>query len=330
MGFYGRRTMKINEIPRINSCFLPTPLEKLDNLSKIYKNDIFMKRDDLTGHCFGGNKERKLEFIMADAVKKKTTVIVTVGTLQSNHCRMTVSFSNKMGLKTELIAIEKEESEKNGNYLLCELMNATVHKVKVNEVEGKIKELMINLKNQGERPYFIEGGGHSVLGTLGYIHAVKELKKQTKEMKITPDYIVLPTGTGTTQAGLILGRDIFDYDVEIVGISIARKKERCINEITSIVKETEKYLDIKPKNNNLHVKIYDEYIGEGYGIPSEKSVNAVKLLAEKEGTVIDPIYNAKSMAGMLDLISKQEIRGTVIFLNTGGMPNVFSKKGVCK
>jgi len=321
--------MKINDVPRINSCFLPTPLERLNNVSHIYKKNIFMKRDDLTGHCFGGNKERKLEFIMADAIKQKATVIVTVGTINSNHSRMTSAFANKLGLKTEIIAIEKEkiQSKKEGNYFLCELMGIKIHKVKVNEVKYKTEELMNHLKNIGEKPYFIEGGGHTVLGTISYIKAIEEFKKQIKEMEISPDYIILPTGTGTTQAGLILGCRLFDFNVEIIGISIARNKQKCREEITSIIKKTESYLEIKHENYQADIKIFDGYIGSGYGIPTEESIKTVKMLAEKEGAIIDPIYNAKAMTGMLDLILKQKISGTIIYLNTGGVPNVFLKNG---
>jgi len=320
--------MKIKNIPKIDSCFLPTPIERLDSVSKIYKNEIFMKRDDLTGHCFGGNKERKLEFIIADALRKKATALVTVGTLQSNHCRMTAAFGNRVGLKTELILIfdgKDNAIPKEGNYLLSKLMSARIHVVTAHEVKDKIEEVLSNLQDNGEEPYFIEGGGHNVLGMLGYVHAVKELKSQTEEMGISPDYLVLPTGTGTTQAGLILGGRLFDYDVEVIGISVARGKERCVTEITNIIKQTEDYLDIDSKDYMQHIKVYDEYIGKGYGILTKESMEALKLMAEREGLMIDPIYNAKAVAGMFDLMSKGNLTGVVIYLNTGGLPALFER-----
>lgn len=324
------KIMRLGTIPRIFWANLPTPFERLNNISSQFKDTtIFIKREDLTGHCFGGNKERKLEFMMADVLKKKATVIVTVGTLQSNHCRMTTAFSNKLGLKTELILIENERDEgikKGGNFFLCELLGAKIHTVKVNEVKDKIEELLNNLRDNGEEPYFIEGGGHNVLGTLGYIYAIRELKKQTEETEVSPDYLVLPTGTGTTQAGLILGTKIFDYDIEIVGISVARGKERCIGEISTIIKKTKEYLDIDSWDYNPQINVYDDYIGEGYGISTKESMKALKSLAEKEGLVIDPIYNAKATAGMFDLISKGRLKGIVIYLNTGGLPALFTEK----
>ena len=331
MNCNGAEDMKIlkvlDAVPRTVWAKLPTPLERLNNISHQFKNaTIFMKRDDLTGHCFGGNKERKLEFIMADALKKKATVVVTVGTLQSNHCRMTTAFSNKLGLKTELILIGNDEIKKEGNHFLCELMGAKIHIVGVNEVKNKIEGLLNNLRNNGDVPYFIEGGGHNTIGTLGYIYAIKELKTQMEEMGVSPDYLVLPTGTGTTQAGLLIGTEIFDYDIEIVGISVSREKERCISEIVTTIKKTEEYLTTNKMNYNTHIKICDEYIGEGYGIPTKDSMNALKLLAEKEGLVIDPIYNAKAMAGMFELISKERLQGIIIYLNTGGLPALFTKK----
>ena len=321
-----RLYMKLEKIPRINYCFLPTPLEKLNNISKLYKSEVFMKRDDLTGHCFGGNKERKLEFIMADALKRKATIIVTVGTLQSNHCRMTAAFSNRFGLKVELILIENEKIKNEGNYFLCKLMGAKIHTVKVNEVKDEIAELLNNLRDKGEKPYFIEGGGHNVLGTIGYVYAIKELMNQTKEREISPDFLVLPTGTGTTQAGLILGKKLFDHNIEIIGISVARNKERCVSEITNIIKKTEQYLNTDSECYNPHIKVYDDYVGEGYGIPTKESLNVLRLMAEKEGLIIDPIYNAKAMAGMFDLISKGRLKGTIVYLNTGGLPALFTKK----
>lgn len=317
---------KLDRISRIYLANLPTPLERLNN--KFNNATIFMKRDDLTGHCFGGNKERKLEFIMADAVEKKATAIVTVGAFQSNHCRMTTAISNKLGLKTELILIEKEEDGylDGGNYFLNKLMGAKIHTVKVSDVQDEINIVLNTLKDNGEQPYFIEGGGHNVFGVIGYIYAMNELKKQTKEMGISPNYLVLPTGTGTTQAGLILGKEIFDFDIEIIGISVARKKERCIQEIETIIKKTEEYLGFDGEDWSQHIKVKDEYIGKGYGIPTEKGMKILGLIAEKEGLMIDPIYNAKAFAGMFDLISGETSKGDVIYLNTGGLPTLFTKK----
>ncbi|MDY6892968.1 MAG: D-cysteine desulfhydrase family protein [Chloroflexota bacterium] len=320
--------MRLEEIPRINYCFLPTPLEKLNTVSKMYNCTILIKRDDLTGHCFGGNKERKLEFILADAVKNNATVIVTVGALQSNHCRMTTSIATSLGFKVELILISDgdEELEREGNYFLDVLMGAKIHIVTPNKVQNKIAELMDHLRKNGEKPYFIEGGGHNVLGTIGYIYAIEEIKRQTAEIGLTPDCILLPTGTGTTQAGLILGSRLLHYDVEIIGISVARKTERCVTEIATTIRNTGEYLGVDTAHYDSYIRVYDEYIGQAYGIPTGASMETLQLMAHKEGLILDPIYNAKAAAGMFNLISKGELSGNVIYWNTGGLPALFTEK----
>jgi len=320
---------KIGDISKIDSCFLPTPIERLNNISELYGKSVYIKRDDLTGHFFGGNKERKLEYIMADAMNENASVVVTVGSPSSNHNMITTGFANKLGLKTELIVIKKENMNNNEicNYNLCKKMGAIIHDVDVDEVKNKIKEVMKNLKEQGEKPYFIEGGGHNVFGTIGYINMVKELKKQIKKLDINPRSIALPVGTATTYAGIYMGCKIFDLDVEIIGISIARDKKRCIEEIENIIRKTEEYLELNEFTYDTKIKIHDEYIGEGYGIPSEEGEKTIKILAEKEGLVLDPIYNGKAMTGSLDLISKGKVEDPMIYLHTGGTTNIFSKLG---
>ena len=314
---------ELNCVAPVGWANLPTPLEKLYNFDNVFNAvTIFMKRDDLTGHCFGGNKERQLEYIMADALNKKATVIVTVGTLQSNHCRMTTAFANKLGMKTELILIKNQKGEsfdKDGNYFLNKLMGAKIHLAKVNEVQKTIDDILDLLVKKNECPYFIEGGGHNIFGALGYLFAMKELKKQSKEMGISLDYLVLPVGTGTTQAGLILGKWIFGLKTNIIGISVSRKKKRCVEEIFSIINNTLKYLKLRNVDLGQYINVCDDYIGRRYGVPSEEGTNALQLLAKQEGLIVDPIYNAKAIAGMFDLISNSTLKGNVIYLNTGGL-----------
>jgi len=319
--------MKIEEFKRINSCFLPTPIHRLNNFSDLLESNIFMKRDDLTGNFFGGNKERKLEYIMADAISKKSTTIVTVGSVTSNHNRITAGFANRIGLKTELIIIEKENINtlENWNYKLCKKLGAEIHIVKKNEVKEKIKNVIKNVEKKGEKPYFIEGGGHNILGTISYIEMVRELFHQMKYLELIADYIVLPVGTGTTYAGIIMGCKIFNYEnVKVIGISIARDKKRCIEEISAIIKDTEENLKTKICDYSSNINIYDNYIGDGYSIPTKKSKNAIKIIAEKEGIILDPIYNGKALSGLIELISDKKINGNIIYINTGGIPNIFS------
>ena len=322
--------MEVEEFKRINTCFLPTPIQRLNNLSIMFKSNIFMKRDDLTGNFFGGNKERKLEYIMADVVSKKSTTIVTVGTVTSNHNRITTGFANRLGLKTELIIIEKDniKTDENWNFKLCKIFGAKTHLVKPDQVKDKIKQVLKKLKEKGEKPYFIEGGGHNSLGLISYIEMTRELMQQMEIFEIKPDYIVLPVGTGTTYAGILMGCKIFNYNgIKPIGISIARNKNRCIEEIKSVIKETEKQLKNQVFDYSSKIKIFDEYIGKGYGHPTKKSEKTIKTLAEKEGILLDPIYNSKAMSGLIDLVSNKKIDGDIIYINTGGIPNIFSSNG---
>jgi len=319
---------KLHTTRRLKVAHLPTPLEELDAISRRFKGArIMMKRDDLTGHSFGGNKERKLEFIMADVLQKKATTAVTIGTIHSNHCRLTTAFCSKLGIKTELILIkENGRLKRAGNYFLDALLGAKIHTVSVKRVGEKIQSVLRGLRKRGEKPYFIEGGGHNVLGVVGYVNALKEIKQQAEKMNIKPDYVVVPVGTGTTQAGLILGAALFNFDVKIIGISVGRRKKRCLDEISAVIKPTERYLGFRNISRNNRICVYDDYIGKGYGIPTKASVKTIQLLAETQGALIDPIYNAKAFAGMLDLISKKILRGTIVYLNTGGLPNLLVQR----
>ncbi len=312
----------LSKIKRLKLANLPTPLEKLDRLGELLNvPDLYMKRDDLTGHFFGGNKERKLEFILAAALAQQATVVVTVGVRQSNHCRLTAALANKLGLKTELILINKEtdnQAEAEGNFYLDKLLQATIHQVRSTEVQAKIDQVMADLKAAGEQAYFIEGGGHSVLGVMGYAQACAELN-------LAPDYVVLPVGTGTTHAGLLLGKRIFNLDFKIIGVSVSRQQERCVQEIKKLFDQGCELLGLDCEDEPPAIQVYDQYVGPGYGQCSTAGLAACQQLAQLEGVALDPIYNGKAMAGLIDLSNKSIISGKIIYLNTGGLPVLFNK-----
>jgi len=319
---------RVEKIPRLFFANLPTPLQKLANISGLFKKiRIFIKRDDLTGNCFGGNKERMLEFIIADAVKKNATTLVTVGDPPSNHCRLTAALANKLGLKTELIIIDSPQykgADSKFFFPLYNLLGAKIHKTKKDKVKDEIENVLSILRRKKEKPYFIEGGGHNPLGAIAYIETFKELNGQLKKYNLSPKYLVLPTGTGTTQAGLIMGAKLFNSKINIIGISVSRKKKRCLEEIKILIDNTSRFLKIPFKINDKDIMIYDKYIGKEYGIPTKESEKIMKLTAQKEGLIIDPIYNAKAMAGLFDLIRQKKIKGLIIYLHTGGLPAVFA------
>lgn len=319
--------MKLEEIPRIKSAFLPTPLEYLPRLSKKFGNcRIWMKRDDLTGHCFGGNKERKLEYILADAVSKNADAAVTVGAIQSNHCRMTAAMALRLGMKPVLILIEEENGKTpdipEANHFLDVFMGSTIHLVKKNAVQEKIDSVMAQLRTEGKNPYFIEGGGHNALGAMGYANAFFEIAGQLGEIGEKADHIIVAAGTGTTYAGLFAGAMLDGFKGELHGISVARNKERCSTEIKDILQKMTPILDLPLFPDAFPV--YDEYVGDGYGILYNECIESMNLLAQEEGTMLDPVYNAKTFYGMTDLIRKGRVRGNIVYINTGGLPGIFS------
>lgn len=312
---------------KIGFCNLPTPLEDLENVSRIMGlKKLCIKRDDTTGPIFGGNKARKLEYLLFQALKKNADTIVTVGSIHSNHAMLTTAAANKLKLKTELILIGEPPGKPSGNLLLNLFLGAETHFVKPEEVKEKINNLLNELKNKGRTPYFIPGGGHSLHGTLAYINFFKELKKQWGKKK-KPDYLLTATGTGSTQAGLILGNKIFGWEnLKIIGISISRPKKRCKKIIKKSIKEARTRLNPDLKIPDKEIRVYDDFIGEGYGIPNKKTIEAMKFLAKNEGIILDPIYTGKAFEGLLNLINKDVIpkEETGIFLHTGGLPLFFS------
>ena len=319
--------MKLEEIPRIKSAFLPTPLEYLPRFSERLLNcRIWMKRDDLTGHCFGGNKERKLEYILADAVSKNADAAVTVGAIQSNHCRMTAAMALRLGMKPVLILIEEENGKTPGipeaNHFLDVFMGSEIHLVKKNAVQEKIDSVMAQLRTEGRNPYFIEGGGHNALGAMGYANAFFEIAGQLGEIGEKADHIIVAAGTGTTYAGLAAGAMLCGFRGELHGISVARNKERCSTEIKDILQKMMPILDLPLSPDTFQV--YDEYVGNGYGVLYDECIEAMSILAQEEGTMLDPVYNSKAFYGMTDLIGKERICGNVVYINTGGLPGIFS------
>ena len=317
--------MKLEDIPRIRSAFLPTPLEYLPRLSKKFRDcRIWMKRDDLTGHCFGGNKERKLEYIMADAIAKKARTVVTVGAVQSNHCRMTAAMARRLGMNASLILIEEEpvQSFPEANHFLDIFLGAEIHIVKKDAVQEKIDFVMETLRTNGRSPYFIDGGGHNELGAMGYASAFFEMEKQLADLGEKADHIFVAVGTATTYAGLAAGAAIAGFKGSIHGVSVARKKDRCSSEISIILQKMVPILGFPLLPDAFLV--YDEYVGDGYGILYDECISSMRLLAQEEGTVLDPVYNAKAFHGMMDLRGKGAIGGNIVYINTGGLPGIFS------
>ncbi len=313
----------------MNNCiklgFYPTPIEKLENISEQYPDyQIYIKRDDQTGLATGGNKTRKLEFLLQDAIDKGCNTIITSGALQSNHCRQTAAAANKVGLKCHLVLRGSEPEQVNGNLLLNKLLGATLHYVDESSFLNFDIKLHNSLSKAGAKPYIIPVGGSNEIGAMGYVNAVNELVNQEVQLGIKFDSIFFASCSGGTHAGLIIGKQIYNLESKIVGINISKNTDPNHN-LTDYIK---KIISNYSEKNNLEsfnfledVTLIDGYNESGYGVVTTNEVCAIKLLAEKEGILLDPVYTARAFYGMIDMLGKGLINpgSNILFWHTGGI-----------
>ena len=314
----------LEKFERIKLGHFPTPIEHLKNITKYLGGpNIFIKRDDCTGLATGGNKTRKLEFLIPDAIKNKAELVVTVGAVQSNHARQTAAACTLMGLKCLIIFEQRlkdapEAYMKSGNVFLDKLFGADIKVCPKNENVTKYTEKIIeDIKSKGTNVYFIPGGGSNAIGALGYVECLNEILKENNKYNFTQ--IVHATGSSGTQAGLLAGRKYYNCNIPVTGICVRHKKVIQIDKV---------YLEAKKACEKLQCKILDksdviaddEYIGSGYGEPTEEMIEATKLLAKKEAILLDPVYTGKGFAGLIGLIRKKKFskNDNVLFIHTGG------------
>lgn len=328
--------LDLNSIPRVEISHSPTPLEHLPRLSYELGYDLYIKRDDCTGLAGGGNKARKLEYIIADARKRGADVLVTVGGFQSNHARQTAAGAAKFGFDCELVLEDVKGTPKtdyynNGNMLLDHLLGANVHAVKEGQDCNEYAHNLIEqLAQQGRKPYFIPMGGSDVVGSLGYVRCAQELLVQLKEQKVDIDQIILATGSAGTQAGLLAGLIAEKSDIPVLGITVSRSTEAQHELVKGLLKETLSYLEIDTQLAEGRVFTDGSYFGEGYGMVTPATISAVKRCAQTEGVLLDPVYTGKAMSGLFDLSAKGVIKAgsKVLFLHTGGSQGLFSYREV--
>ncbi len=326
--------MKFNTLPRVRLASLPTPIQFLPNLTEELDGPkIWVKRDDLTGLAFGGNKARKLEYLMANALESGSDCIVTGAGFHSNWCTQTAAAAKRLGLKIKLIKSGPrtgyDGEDWDGNHLLHHLMGAEIKVVKPDDFMPTIDASMKELQEQGHKPYYIPVGGSVPLGAAGYINAMLELKHQTADMGLQFDYLVHATGSGGTQAGLVAGSKAFNTGTKIIGACVGyTEKEAQIARVKEIIQDTKEWLELDFTVEDDDVIAYNEYVGGGYGFMSKDKAEAVKLLAETEGLCIDPVYTATAMACLIDLVKKREFteKHNVLFLHTGGAVALFPYK----
>ncbi|MES2026645.1 MAG: D-cysteine desulfhydrase [Pseudomonadota bacterium] len=325
--------MSLADFPRIQFCHGMTPLEPMPRLSHhLGGPSIFIKRDDCTGLATGGNKARKLEFLVADAIGQHADTLIAIGATQSNHARQTAAAAAKAGLNCHLILERRvegfgEDYAQSGNTLLNHLFGAKVHDVPAGANPQDMAETVATaLREQGKHPYIIPGGGSNALGALGYVVCANELIAQSRTLGISLDALIHATGSAGTQAGLVAGMTSESPLTSVVGCSVRFAKETQEEKVWNIACDTNTLLDSSVVAKRDQVIVDDRFIGEGYGIPTPAMLDAVQLTARLEGILLDPVYTGKAMAALIGMIregrwSKQD---NVVFLHTGGTPALFA------
>lgn len=335
----------LKRLPKAELGFFPTPLYRLDRLSEELGVNLYIKRDDFTGmNLFGGNKVRKLQYLIGDAAAKGCEYVFTFGATQSNHAMQTVSACRRCGLKPilYLVAIvEPDEKDLRSNLLLDKIMGAEIHIVKMEpgEEEADAEERSVQLAREhrrrleaeGHRCYEVPMGGASPVGSVGFIEGYVEFMEQTAMLDVHPDYVFHGTGTGGTMAGLAAGKVLTGSDAEIISINVSWKDEGYPKRTEVLANESLNLIgaDVKvDANRDIHTDL--NYYLPGYEIPNEAATEAIRLLAEKEGLLIDPVYTGKGFAGMLDYIRKGKVPqgSNVVFWHTGGATALFAEKEI--
>ena len=325
--------LQLGRFPRVRLGHLPTPLEPMIRLgARLGGPKLWIKRDDCTGLATGGNKTRKLEYLMADALKQGADTLITVGALQSNHARQTAAAASKLGLKCILVLEERvsqptDAYRHNGNVLLDRLLGATLKYVpRDSSMTAAAEAAAEEVRKSGGRPYVIPGGGSNAIGALGYVGCALEILQQAAERDIRIDRVVHATGSSGTQAGLIAGFAAMQSGVGVLGITVGRPRANQEANVAKLVDATADLLGLKGAIARDSIKANDGYFGEAYGIPTPGMKEAVGLLAETEAVLLDPVYSGKAMSGLIDLVRKQTFDKdeNIVFIHTGGQAGLFA------
>jgi D-cysteine desulfhydrase family pyridoxal phosphate-dependent enzyme len=321
--------MRIEALARFPLAQLPTPIEELKSLSReIGGPELLIKRDDQTGLALGGNKTRKLEFLVGQALEQGADTLVTAGAVQSNHCRQTTAAAARAGLRCELLLNGTKPELPNGNLLLDELLGARIHWVQRSEREAKLSQIPDELHKQGGKPYVIPVGGSNGVGATGYVLAMMELAEQLDGMNRRVDHVVFASSSGGTQAGVVVGAKVTGFDGKLHGVRIDKDDEGATYEceLADIANETAKYIGFNAQFAAGDFTVVYNYLSGGYGVVSDLEREAIRLLASREGIILDPVYTGRAMGALLDLIRKKAFRSdeTVLFWHTGGAPALFA------
>lgn len=317
---------RLNVYPREQISLLPTPFHFLNNISKLTDCNIYIKRDDLTGFSLGGNKTRKFDFLIADALKKKCDTILGIGANQSNFCRILSGVGSSYGLEVHLVLNGKKPEKPTGNLLIDHMLGANIHHIDTKDSEERMQyalEIHQQLQDKGQNVYFLPPGGSTPIGTLGYAAGFAEILNDMDKHRVSIDRIFHASSSAGTQAGLVLGQQMSDWEGRIIGISVDVPEEKLKDNVYKLAREAGELIDIEVDKNLVLTD--DSYIGEGYGIRTTACEEAVDILARKEGVFLDYVYTGKAAAGMLDYCRSGKISSSenILFLHTGGYVELF-------
>ncbi|MGM0901345.1 D-cysteine desulfhydrase [Mesobacillus maritimus] len=325
--------MNLAQFPRRRYTPGFTPIEYLPHFTKALGGpSIYFKRDDQLGLTGGGNKTRKLEFLVADALKKGADTIITCGAIQSNHCRLTLSAAVKEDMKCILVLEEgvtpNMDPDFNGNYFLYHLLGAEEIKIVPHgtDLNKEMQKIAAQLKEEGRQPYMIPVGGSNFIGAKGYVSCAHEILAQTFEQEINLSAVVCVSGSGGMHAGLVTGLQGLQSNIPVIGINVSRGKPEQEEKVFKLVNETSAHIGIPNPVQREAITCFEEYVGPGYAEPTPEMVEAVQLVAKTEGILLDPVYTGKAVAGMMDLIRKGIFKkeDSLLFIHSGGSPSLYA------
>lgn len=324
--------MHIARFPRVFLAHLPTPLERLDRLSReLGGPEIWIKRDDCTGLSTGGNKTRKLEFLMAEAQAMGAEIVMTQGATQSNHARQTAAFASKLGMRCHILLEDRTGStdpnyNNNGNVLLDHLHGATTERRGPGlDMGAELEAAAGKLRAQGAKVYTIPGGGSNPTGALGYVNCALELVGQANDRGLVVDHIVTATGSAGTQAGLIVGLKAINARIPLLGFGVRAPRPKQEENVYNLALATAEKLGCPGVVRREDVVADTDYVGAGYGIPRADTIEAIRMFAELDGILLDPVYSGKGAAGLIDYARKGRFKKgeRIVFLHTGGAAALF-------
>ena len=319
--------MNLSHLPRVPLIFLPTPIHPLPHLSKrLGGPTLWVKRDDQTGLATGGNKTRKLEYLVGDAVAQNADTLITTGAPQSNHARQTAAAAAHAGLKCALVLRGEPPADVAGNILLDRLLGADIVWAGKRSTDEVMNEVADELRARGQRPYLIPLGGSNAVGAVGYAAAMQEFVEQARSLDLHFEAVVFATSSGGTQSGLVVGARATGYTGRVLGISVDHPADECRQAFAPLADATAARLELSLTFTPDDFDVSDSYLGAGYAIMGQPEREAIHLAAQCDALLVDPVYTGRALAGLIDLIRKREFRPgqNVLFWHTGGTPALFA------